>query len=121
MLIYLFGPNADIISVKDITLKLPPTFMSEGGYWDGIWYTYVFMDNDQAVYRYGGEDVDAVHPQQGQDEPRHQAELPAQLPAKLEGRHKVHRHTVDRHDQLRDGDVHQEKVKLRLELRGNIN
>ena len=79
------------------------------------------MNSDQAVYCYGGKYVDAVHPQQGQDEPCNQAELPAQLPAQLEGRHKVHRHTVSWHDQLRDGDVHQEKVKLSLQLRGNIN
>ena len=52
------------------------------------------MNSDQAVYCYGGKYVDAVHPQQGQDEPCNQAELLPQLPAKLEGRYKVHRHTV---------------------------
>ena len=75
------------------------------------------MDNDQAVYRYGGEDVDAVHPQQSQQKACHPAEILPEFPAKLSGGGEVHRNTEHGHDQLADGDVHQKEVKLRFQLK----
>ena len=44
----------------------------------------MLLDEDEAIERYRCEDVDAVHPQQGQEEPRHLAERFTKLPAKLE-------------------------------------
>ena len=75
------------------------------------------LDYYEAIQRDGGEDVDAVHPQQGQQEPSHPAEFGPKFPAKLKGGGEVHRDTEDGHDQLGEGDVHQEEVELRLQLK----
>ena len=58
------------------------------------------LDKDEAIQGYGCEDVDAVHPQQGQEEPRHLAELFTKLPAKLERGGEIHRNSEHGHDQL---------------------
>ena len=75
------------------------------------------LDYYVAIQRYRGEDVDAVHPQQGQQEPSHPAEFGPKFPPKLKGGGEVHRDTEDGHDQLGEGDVHQEKVEFRLQLK----
>ena len=80
-------------------------------------WTNILLDDNEAIQRYRCEDVDAVHAQQGQQESSHPAELGPKFPAKLKGGGEVYRNTKDWHDQLGEGDVHQEEVELRLELK----
>ena len=80
-------------------------------------FTNILLDEDVPIQRDAGEDVDAVHPQEGQQEAGHLAELGPKFPAELEGGGEVHRDAEHRHDQLGEGDVHQEKVELRLQLK----
>ena len=66
------------------------------------------LDYDVAIQGYSREDVDAVHAQEGEEEARHPAELCPEFPAQLQGGDEVHRDPEHRHDQLREGDVHQQ-------------
>ena len=80
-------------------------------------WTNILLDDNEAIQRYRCEDVDAVHAQEGEEEARHPAELWPEFPAQLQGGDEVHRDPEHRHDQLREGDVHQQKVEIRLELK----
>ena len=77
----------------------------------------MLLDYYVAIERDGSEDVDAVHPQQSQQKACHTAEILPEFPAKLSGGGEVHRNTEHGHDQLAEGDVHQEEVELRLQLK----
>ena len=78
------------------------------------------MNNNPAIYCYAGKDGDAVHPKEGQQEAGDETHLFPKLPAELSSSHQVHRDAVEGHGQLGDGDVHEEKIELRLELQHDV-
>ena len=82
-----------------------------------VMVTNIFLYEDKAIEGYCGEDVDAVHAQESEHKPSDLAEFLPEFPAKLKRGGEVHRNPEDRHDQLREGDVHQQKVEIRLELK----
>ena len=117
-----FSQLSPAIEPKTLASSLTPSNISDHLQFDKLFYKTstnpnILLYEDVAIQSYGCEDVDAVHPQQSQQEARHPAEILPEFPAKLSGGGEVHRNTEHGHDQLAEGDVHQEEVELRLQLK----